>query len=161
MSSRFRPLNGPDCRAQRRNGIRSQIWRRSQTGHWRHDGVWHHHLLQHFVHSGQVHHNPTDANPGYVRLADRYKQMLCYVICLFILCYAIMHNIQAYVLTAVTFYTCVQENCKFLRDEMWVNLFTAITGNFKNAVKGKAIPLQAWTGPEGSRRLRLPDFISS
>jgi hypothetical protein len=25
-----------------------------------------------------------------------------------------------------------------------------------NAVK--AIPLQDWTGPEGSRRLRLPDF---
>ena len=25
-------------------------------------------------------------------------------------------------------------------------------------IKGKAIPLQAWTGPEGSRRLRLPDF---
>jgi hypothetical protein len=24
--------------------------------------------------------------------------------------------------------------------------------------KGKAIPLQAWTGPESSRRLRLPDF---
>jgi hypothetical protein len=24
--------------------------------------------------------------------------------------------------------------------------------------KGKAIPLQAWTGPKGSRRLRLPDF---
>jgi hypothetical protein len=24
--------------------------------------------------------------------------------------------------------------------------------------KGKAIPLQAWTGPMGSTRLRLPDF---
>jgi len=24
--------------------------------------------------------------------------------------------------------------------------------------KGKAIPLQAWTGSEGSRRLRLPNF---
>ena len=24
--------------------------------------------------------------------------------------------------------------------------------------KGKAIPLHAWTGPEGSRKLRLPDF---
>jgi hypothetical protein len=24
--------------------------------------------------------------------------------------------------------------------------------------KGKAIPLQAWTGPEVSRRMRLPDF---
>ena len=27
-----------------------------------------------------------------------------------------------------------------------------------SAFKDKAIPLQAWTGPEGSRRLRLPDF---
>ena len=27
-----------------------------------------------------------------------------------------------------------------------------------DSVKGKAIPLQAWTGPEGSRRLRLPDL---
>jgi hypothetical protein len=25
-------------------------------------------------------------------------------------------------------------------------------------VKGKAIPLQAWTGSEGSRRLRIPDL---
>ena len=24
--------------------------------------------------------------------------------------------------------------------------------------EGKAIPLQTWTGPEGSRRLRFPDF---
>jgi hypothetical protein len=24
--------------------------------------------------------------------------------------------------------------------------------------KGKAFPLQAWTGPEGSRRLRVTDF---
>jgi hypothetical protein len=28
----------------------------------------------------------------------------------------------------------------------------------KIKVKGKAIPLQALTGPEGSRRLRLPDL---
>jgi len=26
--------------------------------------------------------------------------------------------------------------------------------------EGKAIPLQAWTGPERPRRLRLPDFMS-
>jgi hypothetical protein len=26
--------------------------------------------------------------------------------------------------------------------------------------KGKAIPLQALTGPEGSRRLRFPDFMT-
>jgi hypothetical protein len=28
----------------------------------------------------------------------------------------------------------------------------------KSMVKGKAIPLQAWTGTEGSRRLRVTDF---
>ena len=27
-----------------------------------------------------------------------------------------------------------------------------------NNNKGKEIPLQAWRGPEGSRRLKLPDF---
>ena len=27
-------------------------------------------------------------------------------------------------------------------------------------VKGKSIPLQAWTGPEGYRRLRLQDFMT-
>ena len=26
--------------------------------------------------------------------------------------------------------------------------------------KGKAVPLQAWTGPEGSRNLRFPDFVT-
>ena len=27
--------------------------------------------------------------------------------------------------------------------------------------KGKAVPLQAWSGPEGSRKLRLPDFTTT
>jgi len=27
--------------------------------------------------------------------------------------------------------------------------------------EGKAVPLQAWTGPEGSRKLRLPDFMTT
>jgi hypothetical protein len=26
--------------------------------------------------------------------------------------------------------------------------------------KGKAVPLQAWRGPEGSRKLRFPDFMT-
>ena len=26
---------------------------------------------------------------------------------------------------------------------------------------GKAVPLQAWTGPEGSRKLRFPDFVTT
>ena len=27
--------------------------------------------------------------------------------------------------------------------------------------KGKAAPLQAWSGPEGSRKLRFPDFMTT
>jgi len=27
--------------------------------------------------------------------------------------------------------------------------------------KGKAVPLQAWTGPEGYRKLRFPDFMTT
>ena len=27
--------------------------------------------------------------------------------------------------------------------------------------KGKSVPLQAWTGPEGSRKLRFPGFVTT
>ena len=30
----------------------------------------------------------------------------------------------------------------------------------KGKVKGKAVPLQACTDPEGSRKLRFPDFVT-
>jgi len=32
---------------------------------------------------------------------------------------------------------------------------------FQFANKGKAAPLQAWGGPEGSRKLRFPDFMTT
>jgi hypothetical protein len=28
-------------------------------------------------------------------------------------------------------------------------------------LKGKAVPLQVWSGPEGSRNLRFPDFMTT
>ena len=36
------------------------------------------------------------------------------------------------------------------------------TGSQGDTIKGKgtAVPLQAWTGPEGSRKLRIPDFVT-
>ena len=30
-----------------------------------------------------------------------------------------------------------------------------------HCIKGKAVPLQAWTGQEGSRKLRFPDFMTT
>jgi hypothetical protein len=32
---------------------------------------------------------------------------------------------------------------------------------FCTVKKGKAVPLQAWSGPEGSRKLRFPDFMTT
>jgi hypothetical protein len=50
----------------------------------------------------------------------------------------------------------------FNRDTRWwvVNATPRPLYPTKNLVKGKATPLQALTGPEGSRRLRLPDFMT-
>ena len=31
----------------------------------------------------------------------------------------------------------------------------------RNILKGKEVPLQAWSGPEGSRNLRFPDFMTT
>ena len=42
-----------------------------------------------------------------------------------------------------------------ISEELKASLFWA---SFEKTVKGKAVPLQAWTDPEVSRRLRLPDF---
>jgi hypothetical protein len=39
---------------------------------------------------------------------------------------------------------------------MYTNIWTNAD---KNVGKGEAIPVQAWTGPEGFRQLRLPDFM--
>jgi len=34
-------------------------------------------------------------------------------------------------------------------------------GEFCSLLKGKAVPLQAWSGPKGSRKLRFPDFVTT
>ena len=36
-----------------------------------------------------------------------------------------------------------------------------ISGKYQDTGKGKAVPLQAWSGPEGSRKLRFPDFMTT
>ena len=38
---------------------------------------------------------------------------------------------------------------------------SAFKGLNKGKDKGKAVPLQAWSGPEGSRKLRFPDYVTT
>jgi hypothetical protein len=40
-------------------------------------------------------------------------------------------------------------------------IFLRINCRYTLGKKGKAVPLQAWSGPEGSRKLRFPDFITT
>jgi hypothetical protein len=51
----------------------------------------------------------------------------------------------------------------FIRNVKTVNVKVSVRAGLcvyvcKGKDKGKAVQLQAWTGLEGSRRLRLPDF---
>ena len=38
-------------------------------------------------------------------------------------------------------------------------IYNPLEGNVK--CKGKSVPLQAWSGPDGSRKLRFPDFMTT
>ena len=42
-----------------------------------------------------------------------------------------------------------------------VHSWDHIPKQYKITVKGKAVPLQAWSDPEGSRKLRFPDFMTT
>jgi len=39
-------------------------------------------------------------------------------------------------------------------------VYTSLPVRIKGKGEGKAVPLQAWSGPEGCRKLRFPDFMT-
>jgi len=43
----------------------------------------------------------------------------------------------------------------------WVNISFVFVLYLLCLGKGKAVPLQAWSGPEGSRKLRFPDYMTT
>ena len=47
------------------------------------------------------------------------------------------------------------------KQQLTINLKTSALSIVKGKGKGKAVPLQAWTGPEGSRKLRFPNFVTT
>jgi hypothetical protein len=87
------------------------------------------------------------------------------------LCHIVPHC--ATLKTAFFHAACLYVGCYCHSQQLLLSQSTAVTaisrinrrlfcGNSISLLRGngKAIPLQAWTGPEGSRRLRLPDFMS-
>ena len=57
----------------------------------------------------------------------------------------------------------VTERCSSRIEIVWMKILNYLTGFLKilRYHKGKAVPLQAWRGPEGSRKLRFPDFMTT
>ena len=51
-------------------------------------------------------------------------------------------------------------NCNWVVTR-WQWLFYMYTKYEIGKGKGKVVPLQAWSGPEGSRKLRFPDFMTT
>jgi len=43
----------------------------------------------------------------------------------------------------------------------FVNAVPQTTASLQETVKGKSVPLEAWTGPEDSRLLRFADFVTT
>jgi len=54
------------------------------------------------------------------------------------------------------FYNFASLICPKLNNISWKDVV-----QFKGTAKGKAVPLQTWTGPEGSKKLRFPDFVTT
>jgi len=55
-------------------------------------------------------------------------------------------------------YSAIKGSDYCMRSKCWERLFRRA---FKCKKRSKAVPLQAWTGPEGSRKLRSPDFVTT
>jgi hypothetical protein len=69
---------------------------------------------------------------------------------------------QLYTLTDVDFRS--HHNNAYIGSEL--RSFTLILSNLRYRPydvkgKGKAVPLQAWSGPEGSRKLRFPEYMTT
>jgi hypothetical protein len=54
--------------------------------------------------------------------------------------------------------------CNVFRNQVDVRTMTVhvfVYSSLLNKGSGKAVPLQYWSGPEGSRKLRFPDFMET
>jgi hypothetical protein len=59
---------------------------------------------------------------------------------------------------------CFLIHCTFkdpINDRYWGAYCNKLAFYVKYKGKGKAVPLQAWSGPEVSRKLRFPDFMTT
>jgi hypothetical protein len=64
------------------------------------------------------------------------------------------HVLYTYALIIYTPVVILCPNINATRDKNKYQRYTRI-------VKGKAVPLQAWSGPEGSRNLKFPDYMTT
>ena len=87
------------------------------------------------------------------KTVDKPKHVLCSVTFFFRRSYRLWGNAEKY---GKTRQVTDDNTIRRMGTACWI--IEATDTHSECVIKGKAIPLQAWTGPEGSRRLRLPDL---
>ena len=87
-----------------------------------------------------------------------FAECVCVCVCSFIITTLIIILLLLSIETGIYIGLCafMHVGCVCLQTNE--NSLFILTYIRKGKGKGKAIPLQAWAGPEGSRRLRFPDF---
>ena len=74
-------------------------------------------------------------------------------VCVYIYIYICVH-VCVYIYIYIYIYMCVCRVIYLFPTNVQIELCVLCTWI------DKAVPLQAWTGPEGSRKLRFPDFVT-
>jgi len=69
------------------------------------------------------------------------------------------HNLHSSITEKLQKYTDVKEELIRIWQLTPVRIIPPVLSTAGKKVKGKAVPLQAQSGPEGSRKLRFPDFM--
>jgi hypothetical protein len=62
--------------------------------------------------------------------------------------------------TALRHLTSIINLILFVYRELWMSSYSTDEVHVDLASKAKAVPLQAWSGPEGSRNLKFSDFMT-
>jgi hypothetical protein len=80
-----------------------------------------------------------------------------------LLCVSFVTSLKSYWCTAITTQNNAGNICIISQSPNRISLRANVVSNVIHQLtcKGKAGPLQAWSGPEGSRKLRFPDFMTT
>jgi len=96
-----------------------------------------------------------------------------YVVILFHILIYVFYRLKHNICLSTHWWTNSYINWYFINALIYIYIFFVLDGKIhilattqrdgpyeKSYTKGKSVPLQAWSGPEGPKKLRFPDFVT-